>query len=248
MSVPISRGRWSSAGSLAFAEEEHSNGKTVRWCRVDVGEHNEPGAAGEPDGRGIVCGARNFAVGDLVVVALPGAVLPGGFAIAARKTYGHVSDGMICSPRELGVGDDHDGIWILPDGVGAPGTDAVARWGCVTTCSTSPSPPTAVTRSSMRGVARETAGAFGCRFVDRRPGTRSRTFGLWPVEVDDRRGCDRFVMRSVSGLDTTAVVAAVDAAAVAARWDASDLAGRRHHQLRHARDSASRCTPTTARG
>ena len=98
---------------LSFAEEEHSNGKTVRWCRVDVGEHNEAGMDGEPDGRGIVCGARNFAEGDLVVVALPGAVLPGGFAIAARKTYGHVSDGMICSPSELGVGDDHDGIWIL---------------------------------------------------------------------------------------------------------------------------------------
>jgi phenylalanyl-tRNA synthetase beta chain len=79
-----------------FEEESHSNGKTVRWCQVEVGE---PGYA-----RGIVCGARNFAINDLVVVALPGASLPGGFAITARKTYGHVSDGMICSPRELGVG------------------------------------------------------------------------------------------------------------------------------------------------
>src|SRR5918912_571059 len=72
--------------------------KPIRYCQVDVGEEQP---------RGIVCGATNFAPGDLVVVALPGAVLPGGFAIGARRTYGHVSDGMIASARELGLGDDH---------------------------------------------------------------------------------------------------------------------------------------------
>src|SRR5215213_690371 len=61
--------------------------KPIRHCLVRV----EPGA--EP--RGIVCGARNFAVNDRVPVALPGAVLPGGFAISARQTYGRLSDGMI---------------------------------------------------------------------------------------------------------------------------------------------------------
>ena len=86
---------------VELTPEPQKNGKTINWCRVDVGpEHNEPG--GDP--RGIVCGAHNFVVGDLVVVALPGAVLPGPFAIASRKTYGHVSDGMICSARELGLG------------------------------------------------------------------------------------------------------------------------------------------------
>ena len=59
---------------------------------------------GEEKPRGIICGATNFGVGDLVVVALPGAVLPGEFAISARKTYGRISDGMICSERELGLG------------------------------------------------------------------------------------------------------------------------------------------------
>jgi phenylalanyl-tRNA synthetase beta chain len=67
--------------------------------------------------RGIVCGAHNFAPGDLVVVALPGSErCPGGFGIASRKTYGHVSDGMICAEDELGLGSDHSGIIVLPRG------------------------------------------------------------------------------------------------------------------------------------
>ncbi|MBT5431898.1 MAG: phenylalanine--tRNA ligase subunit beta, partial [Micrococcales bacterium] len=80
---------------LEFEPEQQNNGKTIRWCQVRVAE------SGEQQVRGVVCGASNFAVGDKVVVTLPGAVLPGGFEIAARKTYGHVSDGMIASAREL---------------------------------------------------------------------------------------------------------------------------------------------------
>src|SRR4051812_13937933 len=102
-------------GRVLEIEELTGFKKPIRYCQVDVG------AAGA---RGIVCGARNFAVDDAVVVALPGAVLPGGFAIAARTTYDHVSDGIICSVRELGVGEDHAGILVLGDDAPPPGTPA----------------------------------------------------------------------------------------------------------------------------
>ena len=75
--------------------------KPIRWCQVDTGSSN-----GVEGPRGVICGARNFAVGDLVVVACPARCFPR-FTISARKTYGHVSDGMIASARELGIGADH---------------------------------------------------------------------------------------------------------------------------------------------
>ena len=77
---------------LTMESEPQKNGKTIEWCTVDVGDAN---GTGEP--QGIVCGAHNFEPGDLVVVILPGGVLPGNVEISARKTYGHVSDGMIAS-------------------------------------------------------------------------------------------------------------------------------------------------------
>ena len=98
---------------LTFDEQIQKNGKPIRFCTVDVGNHGQRVTDGIP--QEIVCGATNFEVGDLVVVVLPGAVLPGGFAISARKTYGRVSNGMICAEDELGLGEDHSGIIVLTD-------------------------------------------------------------------------------------------------------------------------------------
>lgn len=144
---------------LSFDAEPQSNGKTIRWCQVDVGE-------AEP--RGIVCGASNFAVGDKVVVTLPGAVLPGPFPIAARKTYGHVSDGMIASARELGLGDEHDGILVLASlGIDAPvGTDAIALLGLDDVAVEINVTPDRGYAFSVRGVAREYSHATGAEFRD----------------------------------------------------------------------------------
>ena len=136
-------------GRVLEIEELTGFKKPIRYTQVDVGE-KEP--------RGIVCGASNFAVGDTVVVALPGAVLPGGFEIAARTTYDHVSDGMICSVRELGVGDDHAGILVLgADGgdVPAPGTPAGPIVGLDDVVIELAVTPDRGYCLSMRGIARE---------------------------------------------------------------------------------------------
>jgi phenylalanyl-tRNA synthetase beta chain len=184
-----------------FATEEHKNGKTIRWCQVDVGPaHNDDGAP-----RGIVCGAHNFAVGDLVVVALPGAHLPGGFAISARRTYGHVSDGMICSARELGLGDDHTGIIVLEPGFGEPGDDAVPRLHLRDDVIEFEINPDRAYALSVRGVAREAAIAYDTDFTDPALGKVSdEDEPSYPVNVDDPAGCPVFVTRTVTGLDPAA--------------------------------------------
>lgn len=186
--------------------EPQKNGKTINWCQVDVGP--EHGVDGGP--RGIVCGAQNFDVGDRVVVALPGAVLPGPFPIASRKTYGHISDGMICSARELGLGEDHDGIIVLSRiGIdAAPGTDARELLGLGEEVLEINVTPDRGYCFAMRGVAREYAHATGARFTDPglAPVAELPAEGGYPVELRDDApihgvpGADRFVARVVRGV------------------------------------------------
>ncbi|MFP5251531.1 MAG: phenylalanine--tRNA ligase subunit beta, partial [Actinomycetes bacterium] len=192
---------------LDFVEEPQSNGKTIRWCQVRTGTTPD----GEPEVRGIVCGARNFMIGDLVVVSLPGAVLPGPFPISARKTYGHVSDGMIASARELGLGDDHDGILRLAEiGIEAePGSDAIALLGLDDVAVEVNVTPDRGYTLSIRGIAREYSHSTGAPFRDPAKALEVGEGEGFTVVVDDqgpvrdRRGCDVFVTRAVRGIDAT---------------------------------------------
>jgi phenylalanyl-tRNA synthetase beta chain len=194
---------------LEFDDEPQSNGKIIRWCQVRVSP--EDSDAG-PAVRGIVCGAQNFVVGDKVVVTLPGAVLPGGFEIAARKTYGHVSDGMIASAKELGLGDDHSGILRLAtlgldpevgdDAKKLLGLDDVAVEVNVT--------PDRGYAMSMRGIAREYHHATQAAYTDPATMPQIGSGSGFPVTLADSspirgvHGCGSFIARVVRGIDPTA--------------------------------------------
>jgi phenylalanyl-tRNA synthetase beta chain len=195
-------------GRVATVEELTGFKKPIRFCTVDVGAAN---GTGEP--QEIVCGASNFAPGDLVAVILPGGVLPGGFTIGARKTYGHNSHGMICSARELGVSDDTGpastsaGIIVLDPASGAtPGEDARGYVGLTDIVVDVEITPDRGYQMSVRGLARELAHAFGGTFKD--PGKAKAPKGTkapaWPLTVVDQAGCDRFAARVVSGVDPAA--------------------------------------------
>jgi phenylalanyl-tRNA synthetase beta chain len=187
-------------GRVNRIEELTEFKKPIRWCQVQIG----------PDTvNGIICGARNFVEGDLVVVAVPGTELPGGFRISARETYGKTSNGMICSERELGLGDNHDGIMVLPAGTAEPGDDAKPIIGIgdeVLDIAVTPDRGYAL---SIRGIAREVAIAYGLTFDD--PGTALADLPapvpghtLQECATEAPAGCDLFTMRTIVGFDPKA--------------------------------------------
>ncbi len=186
--------------------------KPIRYCRVAVSEAQL--TAPPDEASGVICGATNFAAGDRVALALPGAALPGGFEIGARKTYGHISEGMICSVRELGIGEDHTGILVLA--ADAPlGADFVSYAGLrdeVFEIAVTPDRGYAV---SVRGIARELASSFEVPFTDPAStglppadvlGGELDTVGpdVYPARIDDPTACDRFVLREVRDFSPSA--------------------------------------------
>lgn len=184
-------------GRVSSIEELTGFKKPIRFCLVDVG--------GEEDQQ-IVCGATNFAVGDLVVVAMPGATLPGGFGIASRTTYGRTSDGMICSAGELGLGFDQPGILVLPNGTAEPGADGVTVLGLDDVVFDLAITPDRGYCMSVRGLAREIACADDLAFTDPADVPALPVEGpAWPLTVDPGTGVRRFALRPVTGIDPTAV-------------------------------------------
>src|SRR5580693_8403352 len=199
-------------GQVLAIDELTEFKKPIRYCRVAVSEEELTGP--QDKAAGVICGATNFAVGDRIAYAQPGAVLPGGFEIGARETYGHISEGMICSARELAIGDEHTGILVLPPD--APlGADFVAYAGLrddVLEITVTPDRGYAV---SIRGVARELATSYGVPFTDPAraflpgedaAGLDDQAAGgqVWPAKIADPTACDRFVLREVRGFNPRA--------------------------------------------
>ncbi len=182
--------------ALSIAQLEGQK-KPIRYVELDCGEQ---------ESRFVICGATNFVVGDLVVVSLPGAILPGGFAIAARQTYGHTSNGMICSARELGIGDDHSGIIVLSEGT--PGEDAISLLQLLDVVFDVAVNPDRGYALSVRGLAREIAASLEVAYVDPAHKVEVATFDIntlgIQVSIDDSTAASVIFIRTLQDFNPAA--------------------------------------------
>ncbi|QQA99921.1 phenylalanine--tRNA ligase subunit beta [Corynebacterium marquesiae] len=197
-------------GQVVEIEELTQFKKPIRYCQVNVGQANGTGEL-----QGIICGARNFRLNDYVVVALPGSELPGGFKIAARETYDHISNGMLCSGAELGLGAQANGIIVLGDDVADKvGEDARPIIGLHDTDFDVNITPDRGYALSARGLSREIASAFDLEFADiaEDPSVAGIDTSAVPaaqgslidVTLDPATKAQRFGLRKVSGIDPQA--------------------------------------------
>ena len=186
-------------GKVLSIEEITDFKKPIRYVGLDCGE-------GET--RYVICGATNFAVGDVVCVAIPGAVLPGNFAISARETYGKVSNGMICSARELGISDDHAGIMTFVEGsveIGGDAIEALFINDVIFDIAVNPDRGYAL---SIRGVAREVAAALDLKYSDPVDPLRSLKFEKTGTgitgKIVDADAASVFYLRTLKDFDQKA--------------------------------------------
>jgi phenylalanyl-tRNA synthetase beta chain len=183
-------------GKVLSIEELSEHKKPIRYVGLDTGEGKT---------RFVICGARNFKVNDLVVVAIPGSVLPGDFAISARETYGKTSNGMICSGKELGISDDSAGIIVLPSGkIGENAIELLEIKDVIFDIAVNPDRGYAM---SVRGLARELAGALKLKFIDPASLIKSRKYDsikssrAVTVKIEDKDGADLIYIRTLDQVD-----------------------------------------------
>ena len=180
-------------------KKPHPDSDHMWLCQVSVGDRNVD-ADGNPVPLQIVCGAQNFEEGDHIVTAMIGAVLPGDFKIKKSKLRGVESCGMNCSARELGLGDDHDGIIILPKDapVGMDYTDYLGMSDTVIDCEITPNRPDCL---SMTGMAVEVAAMYDEDTHIELPSVKSEqgpdAHDLVDVTIDDPELCQRYTARVV---------------------------------------------------
>ncbi|WP_308606539.1 phenylalanine--tRNA ligase subunit beta [uncultured Corynebacterium sp.] len=197
-------------GQVVEIEELTQFKKPIRYCQVNVGQANGTGEL-----QGIICGARNFRLNDYVVVSLPGAELPGGFKIAARETYDHISNGMMCSAAELGFGLKADGIIVLGEEVADKiGEDARPLIGLSDTVFDVNITPDRGYALSARGLTREIASAFDLTFPDvaQDPSVAGIDTSVVPapegtlidVDLREETKAQRFGLRKVTGINPAA--------------------------------------------
>ncbi len=176
--------------------EPHPDADRLRCCKVSTGKEGEV--------HDIVCGAKNFVQGDHVMVALPGAVLPGNFKIKASKLRGQPSAGMMCSSKELQVGQDHDGILILDQSIalGTPVNDLYTDGDTVLNLEITPN---RVDVLSHIGVARELAAKFGLavKYPAVKASTENASNGeplISGVEVSSPEACPHYTAVRIKGV------------------------------------------------
>ena len=184
-------------GQVISIEQVEGQKKPIRYVGLNCGEAQT---------RYVICGATNFVVGDLVVVSLPGAVLPGGFVIAARQTYGHTSNGMICSARELGLSEEHTGIIVLREG--APGQDAIELLQINDVIFDVAVNPDRGYALSIRGLAREIAASLKVAYVDPALAVETELFDInssgVQVSIDDPSAASVIYIRTIKDFNPAA--------------------------------------------
>lgn len=177
------------------AADKHPNADKLKLCKVD---------AGTGELLQIVCGAPNAALGMKVPCAKVGAMLPGEFAIKPAKLRGVESFGMLCSARELGLSEDHGGLYALPED--APlGADIRDYLGLDDTLFTVKLTPNRADCLSLEGVAREVAAITGAalRPTEVTP-VAARIDARRAIVLDAPQACPRYCGRVLRGVDARA--------------------------------------------